>query len=96
MFFHYVRCPQVNEKQGQFYFHTKSPPPGPYSMNEWLVGYTANNKLHQLCQHKCEKSMGKLRLAKGIPPYLLLLTLPRKLLSRLAYLLAYLPGRYSF
>lgn len=68
----------ANEKQRQFYFDMKIPLPGPYSMNEWLAGHTTNNKLHHLCQHKCEKSPGNLTLAKRIHPYLQWLTPSKK------------------
>lgn len=88
--------PKCPEKQWQFYFHIKIPLPGPYSMNEWLVRHTANNKIRQLCQHKCKESTGKLRLATEFLPYLQCLTPSKKAAELPAYLRVHTPGRYYF
>ena len=65
-------------------------------MNEWLVRHTANNKIHQLCQHKCRQSTGKPRLAREFLSYLWWLMPSKKAVESPAYLCAYTPGRYYF
>ena len=93
MFFHCLTHSQALKNNDNFIFTLKFLSPGPYSMNEWLVRHTANNKTRQLCQHKCGQSSGKLRLGRECLQYLQWLMPPQKAMALPAYLCAQTAAR---